>query len=95
MLNKLIQKYFRHFSFFYSFLGYRLFFLLFLSLLVGLLDGFGLALFIPIFQIAADSSDLTSTNPETMGELQFLLNWIQNLGFELIPFPIESHHEVY
>ncbi|HAZ23435.1 MAG TPA: ABC transporter ATP-binding protein, partial [Algoriphagus sp.] len=26
---------------------------------------------------------LTSTNPETMGELQFLLNWIQNLGFEL------------
>ena len=83
MLNKLIQKYFRHFSFFYSFLGYRIFFLLFLSLLVGLLDGFGLALFIPIFQIAADSSDLTSTNPETMGELQFLLNWIQNLGFEL------------
>ena len=51
--------------------------------MVGLLDGFGLALFIPIFQIAADSSDLTSTNPETMGELQFLLNWIQNLGFEL------------
>lgn len=83
MLNKLIQKYFRHFSFFYSFLGYRIFFLLFLSLLVGLLDGFGLALFIPIFQIAADSSDLTSTNPEIMGELQFLLNWIQNLGFEL------------
>jgi subfamily B ATP-binding cassette protein MsbA len=84
MIKRFIKKNFKHFSFFYSFLGVKIFILLSFSLFVGLLDGFGLALFIPIFQFASDNpDDLSSSNPETMGDLQFLLSWIENLGFDL------------
>ncbi|TVP53379.1 MAG: ATP-binding cassette domain-containing protein [Mongoliibacter sp.] len=83
MIKKIFEKYFRHFIFFYSFLGYRIIILLVSSLLVGLLDGFGLALFIPVFQIAADGSDVSGAEADSMGELRFLLTWIENLGFDL------------
>lgn len=52
-----------------------------LSLLVGLLDGFGLALFIPIFTIAADG--ITEENRSNLGNLDFILDWIDSLGFGL------------
>jgi len=52
-----------------------------LSFLVGLLDGFGLALFIPVFQIAADGISTESRN--ALGNLDFLLDWIELLGFGL------------
>jgi subfamily B ATP-binding cassette protein MsbA len=48
---------------------------------VGLLDGFGLALFIPVFQIAADG--ITQENRDALGNLEFLLDWIELLGFGL------------
>jgi ABC-type multidrug transport system fused ATPase/permease subunit len=80
-LNKIIDKYFRHFGFFYGYVGPRLFIIILLSILVGLLDGFGLALFIPIFEIAADGSDFQSSG--SMGELDFLLTFLQDLGFSL------------
>ena len=80
-LNKIIDKYFRHFGFFYSYVGPRLFIIILLSILVGLLDGFGLALFIPIFEIAAEGSDFKSSG--SMGELDFLLTFLENIGFSL------------
>lgn len=79
--QKTIDKYFRHFVFFYRYLGPRLWVILLLSLVVGLLDGFGLALFLPIFEIAAEGQNFKSS--ESMGELQFLLSFIQGLGFSL------------
>lgn len=51
------------------------------SLFVGVLDGFGLALFIPVFQIAADG--ISQENRDALGNLDFLLNWIEALGFGL------------
>ncbi len=80
-LNQFIDKYFRHFGFFYGFIGPRLFIIVLLSLFVGLLDGFGLALFIPLFEIAAEGQDFQSS--QSMGELEFLLDFIQGLGFSL------------
>lgn len=80
-LKKIIDKYFRHFGFFYGYVGPRLFIIVLLSILVGLLDGFGLALFIPIFEIAAEGSDFQSSG--SMGELEFLLNFVKNIGFSL------------
>ena len=79
--KKIVDKYFRHFGFFYGYVGPRLFLIILLSILVGVLDGFGLALFIPIFEIAAEGSDFQSSG--SMGELEFLLSFIQNLGFSL------------
>lgn len=80
-MKKFLQKYFRYFSFFYEYLGYKVIILVASSLLVGLLDGFGLALFIPVFQIAADG--ITQENKDALGNLDFLLDWIEALGFGL------------
>lgn len=80
-LKKFVLKYFKYFSFFYEYLGIKVIHLVGLSLLVGLLDGFGLALFIPIFTIAADG--ITDYNRDNLGNLGFLLDWIEKLGFGL------------
>jgi ABC-type multidrug transport system fused ATPase/permease subunit len=80
-LKNFLLKYFRYFAFFYEYLGYKVLVLIASSLLVGLLDGFGLALFIPIFQLAADG--LTPENRQALGNLDFLLDWIEMLGFGL------------
>lgn len=80
-MNKFIQKYFKYFSFFYEYLGYKVFILIGSSLLVGILDGFGLALFIPVFTMAADG--FTEENRQALGNLDFLLDWIEKLGFGL------------
>jgi ABC-type multidrug transport system fused ATPase/permease subunit len=80
-LKSFITKYFRYFSFFYEYLGNKVILLIVSSLFVGLLDGFGLALFIPVFTIAADG--ITEENRQALGNLDFLLDWIEKLGFGL------------
>ncbi|OOG74605.1 ABC transporter ATP-binding protein [Algoriphagus sp. A40] len=80
-MKNFLQKYFRYFSFFYEYLGYKVILLVVSSLLVGLLDGFGLALFIPVFQIAADG--ISQENRDSLGNLDFLLDWIEALGLGL------------
>jgi hypothetical protein len=59
-------------------MGYRLFVILGLSLIVGLLDGFGLAMFIPLMEFTNDSA--VSPNPESMGNLRFLVDGMMGLG---------------
>jgi len=80
-LKGIIEKNFKYFFFFFSYLRYKIFVLILLSLLVGLLDGFGLALFIPLFQVAVDDSS-ASAKPE-LGELDFLLDFMNSVGFNL------------
>jgi len=80
-LKSFITKYFRYFSFFYEYLGNKVILLIVSSLFVGLLDGFGLALFIPVFTIASDG--ITDENRQALGNLDFLLDWIEKLGFGL------------
>ncbi|WP_288372802.1 ABC transporter ATP-binding protein [uncultured Algoriphagus sp.] len=80
-MKSFITKYFRYFSFFYEYLGNKVILLIVSSLFVGLLDGFGLALFIPVFTIAADG--ITEENRQALGNLDFLLDWIEKLGFGL------------
>ena len=47
----------QYFSYFYNYLGYRLLITFFVSLFVGLLDGVGLALFIPLLKLVATSAE--------------------------------------
>lgn len=82
MLKNFTKKYFRHFAFFYSYIGYRIFILISFSIIVGLIDGFGLAMFIPVFELAAASSD-PGTTSESLGELQFLLDGLNAVGLEV------------
>jgi ABC-type multidrug transport system fused ATPase/permease subunit len=50
------------------------------SVLVGLLDGFGLTMFLPLLQVV--SADFT-TSAEGMGRFKFLINFIEAIGFTL------------
>jgi ABC-type multidrug transport system fused ATPase/permease subunit len=64
-------------KYFYKYLGSRIFFVLILSLLVGVMDGFGLAMFIPILELVSDSQEVF--DPEKMGNLAFIIqlfNWL-------------------
>lgn len=51
-----------------------------LSICVGVLDGFGLAMFLPLLQMVDDSS---SVNPEGLGNLDFLIEGLEYIGITL------------
>ena len=87
MINYLRHQ-LRHFIFFYTYLGNRVFVILFLSLVTGFLDGFGLAMFIPLIQVAGEESVDNSQVLESLGVLKFLVVGIANVGFELTPIVI-------
>ena len=80
-MKTLTLKYLPSLTFFYRYLRYRLALLLAVSILVGLLDGLGLAMFLPLLEFVADSGK-QATN-ESMGNLAFLLDGIRALGLEL------------
>ncbi|MCF4102670.1 ABC transporter ATP-binding protein/permease [Gillisia sp. M10.2A] len=50
-----LKKYFHFFTYFHNYLGYRIFIALISSVLVGILDGVGLALFIPLIRMITGS----------------------------------------
>ena len=54
---------------------------LLLSVLVGLLDGLGLAMFIPLLQMV-DSTN-TQADPESLGRLSFIADFFQYFGVGL------------
>ncbi len=80
-MKKLLQKYFHFFFYFYSHLRYRIFISLALSVLVGLLDGLGLAMFIPLLQMVDSANKQVS--PEEMGNLAFLGRGLAAMGIPL------------
>jgi hypothetical protein len=84
-LKNFIKKYFTHFSWFYTHLRHRLFFTLALSLVVAVLDGFGLAMFLPLLQVADGSGQV---EPETLGNLRFLVDSLSNMGIVLTLYSV-------
>jgi len=56
-MNSFIKKYFKNFVYFYRYLNYRVFILVALTLLFGVMDGLGLSMFLPLFQIASDKME--------------------------------------
>jgi len=72
---------FSYFRLFYAYLGDRIFLLVALSMLVGLLDGFGIALFIPLLETVAGGSGID--HAQALGRLRFLLDWTGRFGLDL------------
>ncbi len=66
-------------SFFYNYLGIKIIISLVISLLVGLLDVFGLAMFLPLLQMVTD----TTIDAEKMGFLSFIVHFIEGMGMQL------------
>ncbi len=80
-LKHLVKKYFTNFAYFYGHLRHRIFVILGLSIGVGVLDGFGLAMFLPLLEIVSDPEGTASA--EQMGNLAFLVYGMERLGLSL------------
>lgn len=80
-MKKTIKNYFHYFFYFYSYLRYRVFIAFSLSFLVGVLDGFGLAMFIPLLKMS--SSDRGEIDSEGLGNLSFLPEFLESIGITL------------
>ncbi|MDT0647594.1 ABC transporter ATP-binding protein [Zunongwangia sp. F260] len=75
-----IKNFFHYFNYFYQYLRYRIFIAIFLSLLVGLLDSVGIALFIPLFKMIS-SEENTGDPVNTESSSDFISSFIvDNLG---------------
>jgi subfamily B ATP-binding cassette protein MsbA len=79
-LKNIVRKNFHYFFYFHSHLGKRIYISVVLSILVGIMDGFGLAMFIPLLKLV-DGSTIDS-NDSSEG-LSFLPGLINSMGFTL------------
>ncbi|MDO9551540.1 ABC transporter ATP-binding protein [Rhodonellum sp.] len=77
----LLKKFLPDFVYFYKHLRYRMIFLLLTSIFVGLLDGLGLTMFLPLLELVADENATASS--EKLGQLSFLLDGLEYIGFQL------------
>jgi ABC-type multidrug transport system fused ATPase/permease subunit len=79
-LKSIIERYFSSFAYFYTHLRYRIFLFLALSIVVGVLDGFGLAMFLPLLQLVSGKS---TAGADGMGNLGFLIKYLEQLGIPI------------
>jgi subfamily B ATP-binding cassette protein MsbA len=82
-LKNLIRKNFQSFVFFYSHLKSKAFAIIAVSILVGILDGFGLTMFFPLLQITGDNPDFDN---DQLGNMSFLVD-----GFEMTGIPLTTY----
>lgn len=75
--ERFLARYFKSFTYFYTRLGYRIFIAMFLNICVGVLDGFGLAMFLPLLQMVGDNS----VDKGGLGNLNFLWDGMESLGW--------------
>ena len=78
-VKKLIAKNFTDLAFYFSYLRYRIFLAVSLSIGVGILDGFGLTMFLPLLQMV-NGSEGDGVN---LGHLKFIVDGLNALGFNL------------
>jgi len=80
-IKNIIKNNFQYFFYFYSYLRYRVFIALSLSFLIGVLDGFGLAMFIPLLKMSDPTS--ASIAGDDLGNLSFLPEFLTSIGITL------------
>lgn len=79
-MKNLIKKYFTTLTFFYRYIGNRIFIMVALSLMVSVLDGFGLTMFLPLLQMVSGNG---AVDAEQMGGLSFLVDGAEALGISM------------
>ena len=80
MQLKFKSNFIGYFRFYYSIVGKKLLFSITLSIIVTVLDGFGLAMFMPLMQsVSAEKG----SSKQSMGKLHFVTDIITNMGFPL------------
>src|SRR5688500_15054112 len=71
-----------YFNFYYRITGKSLLLYLGLSVLVSLMDGLGLAMFIPLLEFVGDPNK-SVRGEESLGQLHYIVDVVESLGFEL------------
>jgi len=79
-LHLIKNRYLGTFLYFYSRLKYRIFIRMGLSISIGIFDGFGLAMFLPLLNLADSSSQ---ENVDGLGNLNFLVEGMRYLNLDL------------
>lgn len=79
-LKALLTKYFSSFVYFYQHLRYRMLIALVISLMVGVLDGFGLAMFLPLLKLAGGSGEVSA---DQLGSFGFMVDALSTFGIAL------------
>jgi ABC-type multidrug transport system fused ATPase/permease subunit len=80
LIKSLVKRYLKYFSYFYTHLRYRMLIALAISLAVGTLDGFGLAMFLPLLEMVDGQKNVSA---DSLGNLRFLVDGIQAMGISL------------
>ncbi|MEJ8800547.1 ABC transporter ATP-binding protein [Pontibacter sp. H249] len=80
LIKEFVKSNFTSFTYFYKRLKYRIFIRMGLSICVGVLDGLGLAMFLPLLQMIDDSS---TVDPDGLGKLGFLVQGMESIGLSL------------
>lgn len=78
--KQMIARTFSNLAWFYQHLRGKIFIAVSLNVLVGILDGFGLAMFLPLLQMAQGEQH---ANPDKMGNLGFLISWLKERDIDL------------
>lgn len=79
-LKKLLIKNFENLVYFYKQLRYRLFVMILFGVVVGVLDGFGLAMFMPLLEMVNDTKQADGSS---LGNLSFLIEGMESIGLSL------------
>lgn len=79
-LKRFVSKYLNNLAFFYKQLRYRIFIMIFLGIVVGVMDGFGLAMFMPLLEMVNSSKQADGSS---LGNLKFLIDGMKSIGLSL------------
>ena len=80
LIQKFINENLYYPRYFYKYIGNRLFSIIALCLLIGTLDGFGLAMFLPLLQMSDGKGPM---DPGSLGEMRIIIDGLRMLGLEL------------
>ncbi len=70
-----------YFSFYYRIIGNKFFVYLGLSMVISVLDGLGLAMFVPLLQVVSKGKGAATA--DSLGNLKYVVDVIHTFGFEL------------
>ena len=79
-MDIITKKYFKSFNWFYEHLGFKIYILVFFSVLLGLLDGIGISMFLPFLQIINGEKD---QNNLSVGKLDLIFEYLSVNYIEL------------
>jgi subfamily B ATP-binding cassette protein MsbA len=79
-IKQLLTKNFENLAYFYKQLRYRLFFMILFGVIVGVLDGFGLAMFMPLLEMVNGTNQADGLS---LGNLIFLVEGMESIGLSL------------